>query len=163
MSARRTPTPSQTVGPFFSIGLPFPGDSEAVARSSPLAIRIEGRLRDGQDEPVSDGLIEVWCGEQFARSRTDPEGVFHFTVRKPQGEGEGDAPHFNVTVFARGLLRHLATRIYFPDEAAANARDRVLNQVDPERRHTLVAQFDGSVLRFDIRLQGQSETVFFAL
>jgi protocatechuate 3,4-dioxygenase alpha subunit len=76
---------------------------------------------------------------------------------------EDEAPHLNVTVFARGLLRHLATRMYFPDEDAANASDRVLNEVDPNRRGTLIAQSDGGVLRFDIRLQGESETVFFQL
>ena len=161
-SPERIPTPSQTVGPFFGIGLPFPGDSEAVSRSAG-AIRIEGQLLDGKGEPVSDGLIEVWSAQQFARCRTDSEGAFHFTVTKPGHEGEEDAPHLNVTVFARGLLRHLATRMYFPDEGAANAKDRVLGRIDPDRRETLIAQSDGSVLRFDIRLQGELETVFFQL
>jgi protocatechuate 3,4-dioxygenase alpha subunit len=150
------------VGPFFGIGLPFPGDSQAVSRSG-APIRVEGQLIDGRGQPVSDGLIEVWGGEQFARCRTDPEGAFNFTVTKPVAGAEDEAPHFNVTVFARGLLRHLATRMYFPDEDAANARDRVLNEVDPNRRGTLIAQFDGGVLRFDIRLQGEPETVFFQL
>jgi protocatechuate 3,4-dioxygenase alpha subunit len=158
----RIPTPSQTVGPFFGIGLPFDGDSEAAPRLSPDAIRVEGELLDGSGEPVPDGLVEVWSGGQFARCRTDPEGVFHFTVTKPTPEAEGDAPHLNMTVFARGLLRHLATRMYFPDEAA-NAKDRVLGRVDPTRRETLIAHHDREVLRFDIRLQGESETVFFQL
>jgi protocatechuate 3,4-dioxygenase alpha subunit len=82
---------------------------------------------------------------------------------KPAAEAEDDAPHLNINVFARGLLRHLATRMYFPDEAGANAKDRVLSQVDPKRRETLVAHPDDGVLRFDIRLQGDSETVFFQL
>ena len=162
MNARRIPTPSQTVGPFFAIGLPYPGDSEAASPSSPQAIRLEGQLLDGSGEPVPDGLLEVWSGQQFARCRTDPEGAFHFTVVKPASEA-ADAPHLNVTVFARGLLRHLATSRYFPDEASANARDRVLGQVDPLRRATLIAHSDGAVMRFDIRLQGESETVFFQL
>jgi protocatechuate 3,4-dioxygenase alpha subunit len=162
LSARRIPTPSQTVGPFFGIGLPFPGDSDAVPLSQG-AIRIEGQLLDGKGEPVSDGLIEVWGAEQFARCRTDSEGAFHFTVIKPGLESDEDAPHLNVTVFARGLLRHLATRMYFPGEGAANAKDRVLGRIDSDRRETLIAQTDGSVLRFDIRLQGESETVFFQL
>jgi len=162
LSARRIPTPSQTVGPFFGIGLPFPGDSDAVPRS-PRAIRIEGQLLDGKGEPVFDGLIELWSAQQFARCRTDTEGAFHFTVNKPPHKGEEDAPHLNVMVFARGLLRHLATRMYFPDEGEANTRDRVLGRVDPERRETLIALTEGSVLRFDIRLQGESETVFFQL
>src|SRR3977135_2061304 len=161
-SRGRTPTPSQTVGPFFGIGLPFPGDSEAVSRSG-ATIRVEGQLIDGSGQPVRDGLGEIWSGEQFARCRTDPEGGFHFTVSKPAAGAEDEAPHLNVTVFARGLLRHLATRMYFPDEDAANATDRVLNEVHPNRRGTLIAQFDGGVLRFDIRLQGESETVFFQL
>jgi protocatechuate 3,4-dioxygenase alpha subunit len=150
------------VGPFFGIGLPFPGDSQAVARSG-ATIRVEGQLIDGRGQPVSDGLIEVWGGEQFARCRTDTEGAFNFTLTKPAAGAEDEAPHLNVTVFARGLLRHLATRMYFPDEDAANASDRVLNEVDPNRRGTLIAQFDGGVLRFDIRLQGEPETVFFQL
>jgi protocatechuate 3,4-dioxygenase alpha subunit len=88
--------------------------------------------------------------------------VFHFIVTKPTPGAEGDAPHLNMTVFARGLLRHVATRMYFPDEAA-NAKDRVLGRVDPTRRETLIAHHDRGVLRFDIRLQGESETVFFQL
>ena len=163
MSVRRIPTPSQTVGPFFGIGLPFPGDSEAVSHASPEAFRVEGQMLDGGGEPVPDGLVEVWSGHQFARCRTDSEGAFQFTFMKPTPEAEDDAPHLNINVFARGLLRHVATRMYFPDESAANAKDRVLGQVDPTRRETLVGQWDDGVLRFDIRLQGESETVFFQL
>jgi protocatechuate 3,4-dioxygenase alpha subunit len=163
LNVRRVPTPSQTVGPFFGIGLPFDGDSEAVSRSSEEAIRVEGQMLDGTGEPVPDGLVEVWSGDEFARCRTDLEGVFHFIVAKPTGEAEDGAPHLKVNVFARGLLRHLATRMYFPDEPEANGRDRVLGQVDPRRRETLIAHTDGGVLRFDIRLQGESETVFFQL
>jgi protocatechuate 3,4-dioxygenase, alpha subunit len=163
VNARRIPTPSQTVGPFFGIGLPFEGDSEAVSRSPAEAIRVEGQMLDGSGEPVPDGLVEVWSGQQFARCRTDPEGAFHFTVTKPSPDAGDNAPHLNINVFARGLLRHLATRMYFPDEALANVQDRVLGQVDPRRRETLVARFEDGVLRFDIRLQGESETVFFQL
>ncbi len=163
MSAGHVPTPSQTVGPFFGIGLPFRGDSEAVSPSSPGALRLEGQLVDGSGEPVPDGLVEVWSDHRFARCRTDLEGAFHFIVVKPETQGDGDAPHLNVDVFARGLLRHLATRMYFPDEATANARDRVLGRIDPERRETLIAHWDGAAIRFDIRLQGESETVFFQL
>jgi protocatechuate 3,4-dioxygenase alpha subunit len=105
----------------------------------------------------------VWRAEQVARCRTDSEGAFQVTVSKPAHQSGEDAPHLNVTVFARGLLRHLATRMYFPNEAAANARDRVMGRVDPDRRETLIAKPDRTVLRFDIRLQGESETVFFEL
>ena len=180
MSAQRTPTPSQTVGPFFGYALPFEEGHEAAG--GPHAVRIEGQLLDGAGEPVPDGLVEMWGGHQFARCRTDAEGVFHFTVVKP-ARSHG-APHLDVTIFARGLLRHLATRMYFPDEQAANASDRILNLIDQARRHTLIAHAEGgapgpgfarpaplggsppsngAVLRFDIHLQGESETVFFAL
>lgn len=165
MNAKGVPTPSQTVGPFFGFALPFPGGSEFHPASASHGIRVEGQLLDGAGEPVNDGLLEVWSGELFARCRTDSEGAFHFTVTKPPAESvpDGEAPHLNVTVFARGLLRHLVTRMYFPDEAEANARDRILSRVDPERRNTLVARLEGSILRFDVCLQGDSETVFFAL
>jgi protocatechuate 3,4-dioxygenase, alpha subunit len=159
----RTPTPSQTVGPFFGYALPFDGDHDPAGGQP--AVRIEGQLLDGAGEPVPDGLVEMWSGRQFARCRTDPEGVFHFTVAKPArgSTSDDEAPHLDVTIFARGLLRHLATRLYFPDEESANASDRILNLIDPARRHTLIAHAEGPALRFDIRLQGESETVFFAL
>ncbi|HXM56711.1 MAG TPA: protocatechuate 3,4-dioxygenase subunit alpha [Candidatus Dormibacteraeota bacterium] len=157
------PTPSQTVGPFFGFALPFPSDAQAVAPEAPGALRVEGQLIDGAGDPVPDGLLEAWEGDQFARCGTDPEGMFHFVVRKPAPGPDGHAPHLNVTVFARGLLRHLTTRLYFPDEAGANAADPALNAVEPERRHTLVARDDSGVLRFDVRLQGEEETVFFAV
>jgi protocatechuate 3,4-dioxygenase, alpha subunit len=158
LSGKSGPTPSQTVGPFFGFALPFPDDSDAAGGRG---VRIEGQLLDGAGEPVPDGLIEVWNGNQFARCRTDAEGAFHFTVSKPVGSSGADAPHLDVIVFSRGLLRHLATRMYFPDEEAANARDRVLDRVEPERQRTLIAEAAGPVLHFDIRLQGDQETVFF--
>lgn len=163
----RTPTPAQTVGPFFGFALPFAGDSVAVEPTRPNAIRIEGQLLDAEGAPVSDGLLEVWQGDQFARRRTDAEGAYYFVLRKPApasgAAGRQQAPHFNVTVFARGLLRHLATRLYFPDEEAANTRDPVLAMVEPDRRHTLIARDDAGVLRFDVCLGGADETVFFEL
>jgi len=160
-------TPSQTVGPFFGFALPFAGQERAVDPGAPGVVRIEGRLLDGAGEPVPDGLLEVWQGEQLARCGTDPEGAFHVVVRKPEPapgpDGRPQAPHLNVTVFARGLLRHLLTRVYFPDEAAANAADPVLQLVEPARRAALVARDEGGALRFDVRLQGEGETVFFAV
>lgn len=136
------PTPSQTVGPFFGFALPLVDGAEGV--------RIEGQVLDGAGEPVQDALLEVWSEDQFARCRTDDEGAFHCVVRK--------APFLNVTVFARGLLRQLNTRMYFP----SGPSDEVVSHVDPDRRHTLFAKPDGIVLRFDIHLQGEDETVFFA-
>ena len=94
----KPPTPSQTVGPFFGFALPLVDGPEGV--------RVEGQVLDGAGEPVSDALLEVWREEHFARCRTDEEGAFHFTAP--------DEPFVNVTVFARGLLRHLSTRMYRP-------------------------------------------------
>jgi protocatechuate 3,4-dioxygenase alpha subunit len=156
------PTPSQTVGPFFGFALPFEEDANAVSPQEPGAVRVEGQVLDGAGEPVPDALLEAWHGRQFARCRTDAEGAFHFTVRKPDAP-QGAAPFLNLTVFARGLLRHLCTRIYFPEEQAANEDDAALARVDPRRRHTLIARQDSGILHFDVRLQGEDETVFFAL
>ncbi len=140
------PTPSQTVGPFFGFALPF----QDGATIDSGGVRVEGRVLDGAGEPVADALLEVSDDDQFGRCRTDTEGAFHFVVREPS------AGFLNVTVFARGLLRHLNTRIYFSGQ-----EDLLIASIDRERRHTLIAQRDGEVLRFDIRLQGSDETVFF--
>ena len=147
-----TPTPSQTIGPFFGFALPFSDDAAAAPSGSPDTLRIEGQVLDGAGDPVPDALLEISENDQFARCRTDAEGAFHFIVRTP------DEAFFNVTVFARGLLRHLNTRMYLPGR-----EDAVLSSVDPKRRHTLVAQREGESLRFDVRLQGPDETVFFAI
>jgi len=147
------PTPSQTVGPFFGFAMPFAGDAHAVAPGSDGAVRIEGQVFDGGGEPVPDAVLEISDGDQFARCGTDREGAFHFTVLK--------APYFDLLVFARGLLRHLATRLYFPD---ANLNDdAVLQMIEPDRRHTLIASASEGGLRFDIHLQGDQETVFIQL
>jgi protocatechuate 3,4-dioxygenase alpha subunit len=161
-------TPSQTVGPFFGVGLPFDKGEQIAPPGSAGVIRIEGQVLDGNRQPVPDALLEIWqVGAGFGRSRTDSEGAFSFTVTKPAPtpapDGRAQAPHLNVTVFARGLLRHLVTRMYFPDETEANATDPVLNLVEPARRETLIAKSCGGVLHFDIRLQGERETVFFAI
>ena len=180
-------TPSQTVGPFFGVGLPFERGEQVVASDTPGAIRIEGQVLDGNGDPVTDALVEIWQADEhgcykhplpnpphkgegnsgFGRCRTDGEGAFSFITVKPgtvkTPDRELQAPHLNVTIFARGLLRHLVTRMYFPDEASANAADPVLRLVEAERRPTLIARTDGKVLRFDIHLQGETETVFFAI
>jgi protocatechuate 3,4-dioxygenase alpha subunit len=152
------PTPSQTVGPYFAIGLQWDGGPFAVAPDTPGAIIVSGTIHDGGGAPVPDALIEVAQAGQFARCGTDPEGAFHFQVRKPAARA--GAPYLEVTVFARGLLRQLPTRMYFPDEVAANAADPVLSLAG-DRRETLIATDEDGVLRFDIRLQGEGETVFF--
>ena len=161
-------TPSQTVGPFFGVGLPFEKGEQLATPGSAGAIRLEGQVLDGNGDPVPDALLEIWQpGTGFGRARTDSEGAFSFTTAKPGAApapgGRLQAPHLNVTVFARGLLRHLVTRVYFPDEAEANATDPVLNLVEPARRGTLIAKNCGGVLHFDVRLQGEQETVFFAI
>jgi protocatechuate 3,4-dioxygenase, alpha subunit len=165
------PTPSQTVGPFFAIGLSDRKLDQVVPDGTADAIRIEGRVLDGAGEPVADAMVEVWqadaAGEYsgdfgWGRSGTDDEGRFGFLTVKP-GPAARQAPHLVVLVFARGLLKPVLTRMYFPDEAEANARDPVLETVPAEERSTLVAAADGDVLRFDLRLQGDDQTAFFDL
>ena len=161
-------TPSQTVGPFFGVGLPFEKGEQVAPPGSAGVIRVEGQVLDGKGEPVPDALLEIWQPAMgFGRARTDSEGAFSFTTPKPGAtpapDGRMQAPHLNVTVFARGLLRHLVTRMYFPDETEANAADPALNLVEPARRQTLIAKNSGGVVHFDVRLQGERETVFFAI
>jgi protocatechuate 3,4-dioxygenase, alpha subunit len=174
-------TPSQTVGPFLSLGLTWADGHLVVPEGSPGAVRITGRLFDGAGAPVPDGVVETWQADGdgrfdhpddprgasgsgfggFGRCMTDDEGRFRIVTVKPGALGDGQAPHIDVTVLARGLLQHLTTRIYFPDEAEANAADPLLSALPPERAATLVAEQAGDgELRFDIRLQGDGETVF---
>jgi protocatechuate 3,4-dioxygenase alpha subunit len=152
-------TPSQTVGPYYAIGLCRVPENELAVDG----ITIAGRLLDGAGEPIPDGVIELWSATTGAwgRSGTQPAGEFSFVAQKPPA-APGEAPRFDVVVFARGLLRHQLTRLYFPDEEAANAGDPVLSALAPADRATLVAATDGDGLRFDIRMQGESQTVFFA-
>ena|ERR1700722_18060620 len=154
-------TPSQTVGPFFAIGLGPTIGTHVVAEGTPGALRISGQVLDGDGQPVRDALVETWQPEGVARSATDDEGQFAVVAVKPPRATSGAAPHLDVSVFARGLLSRLVTRLYFPDEGAANEADAVLQTLSPDERATLVAAADGGGLRFDIHLQGAHETVFF--
>ncbi len=149
-------TPSQTVGPYYTIGLCRKPENELARPGDPGAMRLVGRLLDGEANPIGDGLVELWdaVGRRWGRSGTDADGRFSFVVTKP----EGHAPHFDVYVFARGLLRHQLTRVYVPDEPA----DALLSSLDRADRETLVAEAEDGGLRFDIRLQGDRQTVFFA-
>ncbi|HVC42426.1 MAG TPA: hypothetical protein VND54_10665 [Candidatus Saccharimonadales bacterium] len=158
-------TPSQTVGPFFRIGLSTTIGSHVVGEGTPGAIRISGQVLDGAGEPVPDALIETWQAEGAGRCATDEEGHFAIVTSKPARNAiDGaatDAPHLDVSVFARGLLTRLVTRMYFPDEHAANDADPVLRALSSAERSTLVAVSESGGLRFDIHLQGARETVFF--
>jgi protocatechuate 3,4-dioxygenase alpha subunit len=164
MAERIVPTPSQTIGPFSGFALPFAGGADAGGAA---ALLVEGRVLDGAGAVVHGAMLEIWQGDSFARTVTDSSGRYRVSILKPRSThgptGVTHAPHLEVSVFARGLLRQLVTRIYFPDEDAANAADPVLARVDPARRATLVARREGEALRFDVHLQGVSETVFFAL
>jgi protocatechuate 3,4-dioxygenase, alpha subunit len=158
-------TPSQTVGPYFALGLLSRPAGELV----PGGIRITGRVLDGAGEPVPDAMVEIWQADEegryrsdfgWGRSGCDQDGRYSFATRKP-GPVDGQAPHLTVMVFARGLLKPVLTRMYFPDEVDANAADPVLTAVDDAS--TLVAWAAADGLEFDIRLQGDGETVFFAV
>jgi protocatechuate 3,4-dioxygenase, alpha subunit len=177
-------TPSQTVGPFFAIELPY-GDGRYVVREgTPGAIWLRGRVMDGAGEPVPDALVESWQADPagefggdfrgFGRSGTDDEGRWAILTLKPgpipahpgpPGQDEApQAPHVDLAVFARGLLHQVVTRLYFADEEQANATDPVLAGLDEQARATLVAQrSDDGHYELDIHLQGPDETVFFAV
>ena len=182
-------TANQTVGPFLHIGLTWLNTDKIAAPSvSGERFTIQGRLLDGDGVGVGDGLIEIWQANAagkyahpedtqkkaldpafkgFGRIPTSPKGAFRFSTIKPGSvPGPGgvvQAPHLVVAVFMRGQLKHLATRIYFPDEAA-NAKDPLLQLVPPARRETLIAKRVAGrkgLLEWNVILQGRAETVFF--
>lgn len=186
-------TPSQTIGPFFHYALPREGLND-LTKAAPQGekILIEGRVVDGDGAPVVDALIEIWQANAagkyahdedsqdksvdpgfigFGRCATDEEGIYRFTTIRPGSvtgpDGTAQAPHIEVSIFARGLLKRLVTRIYFADEPA-NERDPVLTSIaDAAVRESLLAQpRNGGTpksYRFDIVLQGEGETAFFDL
>jgi protocatechuate 3,4-dioxygenase alpha subunit len=157
---RLVQTPSQTVGPFFSIGLCRESQNELSRAGTGVEhIRIEGVVLDGAGAPVPDAMLEVWHPSiGFGRAATNAHGEYHFDMDRP--------PYINVTVFARGMLVHAFTRMYFSDERH-HGDDAVLRSVDPSRRGTLIGERDDRggrpTYRWDIRLQGDGETVFFDL
>jgi protocatechuate 3,4-dioxygenase, alpha subunit len=179
----------QTVGPFFRIGFSWLyQDDLAGPGVSGERVEIAGRILDGDGNPVPDGVIEIWQANSqgkyahpgdplekpteegftgYGRIPTDNAGRFRFTTikpgRVPGPDGKLQAPHLEVSVFTRGLLRRLITRIYFPDEPS-NTEDFALNLVEPVRRATLIAKkTHGRTggLEWDVKLQGEEETVFF--
>ena len=165
-----TPTPGQTVGPFFGYALPFPHDNELVPPGTPGAVRLHGRVLDGAGDPVPDAILELWQTDAeghvvqeagalrrdgysftgWGRASTDREGRYGFSTLEP------GAPFFALTVLARGLLNRLFTRAYLPEAAD----DPFLQALDPDRRTTLVTTRDYTGLVFDVHLQGDRETVF---
>ena len=182
-------TTSQTVGPFFTIGLTRMNRSEVAGPGvSGERVTIEGRVVDGDGVPIPDAVIEIWQANSFGkyahpedlqdkpveagfpgygRVPTDEAGRFSFTTIKPGAvpgpDGKMQAPHLAVSVFMRGLLKRLVTRIYFPDEAG-NDRDFVLSLVEPSRRGTLIARAvagRAGALEWNVVMQGKGETVFF--
>lgn len=188
-------TTSQTIGPFFEIGLHWlVQDNLAAEGISGERITIEGRVLDGDSVPVPDAFLEIWQANAhgkyahpedsqpkpidpkftgFGRIPTNRDGIFRFTTIKPgpvpgpdgNGNKNEQAPHLLVSVFMRGLLRRLVTRVYFPDEPL-NATDYILSLVEPERRSTLIAKrISGhpDALEWNVILQGSNETVFFDL
>jgi protocatechuate 3,4-dioxygenase, alpha subunit len=177
-------TPSQTVGPFYSIGFDWLNRTDLAEDSrSGSRISIHGRIFDGDGKPVPDAVLEIWQADSdgryahpedapnrstegkpfgFGRVPLNDQGEFRFTTIKP-GHASAQAPHLVVSIFMRGLLRRLLTRIYFPADPANDA-DPVLALVPGHRRNTLLAQIDSAdeqTLVWDVHLQGKHETVFF--
>jgi len=181
-------TPSQTVGPFFSIGLARLNRADLAEGNEGERVAIQGRVLDGDGQPVPDAVLEIWQADAdgryhhpehggqpnratsffgFGRIPTDEQGRFSFTTIKPGPvhgpEGKPQAPHLQISVFMRGLLKQLVTRLYFPEEPL-NASDPVLQIVPESRRETLIARQAGpkeNALEWNVCLQGENETVFF--
>jgi protocatechuate 3,4-dioxygenase alpha subunit len=176
-------TPGQTVGPFFGYALPFPGDRELVPSGSCGSVLLHGYLYNGAGTGLPDALVEIRQADAngtvpavegsmrregapftgWGRSATDPTGHYWFSTLEPAPTRTGGAAFFAVTVFARGLLNRLFTRIYLPADDAVLAADPLLSTLDTEERAGLIAvreQEPRPALRFDIHLQGPRETTF---
>lgn len=181
-------TPSQTVGPYFAIGLTWEDGPEIVPAGTEGAFWIRGAVYDGAGEPIPDAVIEFWQADAdgrfnhpddprgavdwgefrgLGRCGTDERGRYGIYTVKPgpvPGPNGMQAPHIDVTVMCRGLLARLVTRIYFPEEEAANAADPVLSSLPATAAsETLIATKAGDGYSFDVHLQGENETVFFAI
>ncbi len=178
---------SQTIGPYLRIGLEWMVIEDLAPQGvAGQRVRIDGRVSDGDGKPVNDAAVEIWQANShgkyaspedpqqkplepafrgYGRSLTDEAGKFRFRTIKPGPvpgpDGQLQAPHVVVTIFMRGLLKQLVTRLYFPDEPS-NADDPILKLVPPERRATLIARKTGDgELEWNVNLQGSNETVFF--
>ncbi|MBF6671910.1 MULTISPECIES: protocatechuate 3,4-dioxygenase subunit alpha [Glutamicibacter] len=175
------PTPGQTVGPFYGYALPYDKDNELVNQGHPNSVRLHGVVYDGKGEAIPDALLEIWQADEqgnvvsregslvrdgytftgWGRTAVDNAGHYTFTTLNPGATEAGKAPFIMLTVFARGLMNRLFTRIYLPEDAEALASDPLLSSLSEAERKTLIAtrEDDGS-LRLDLRLQGEDETVF---
>jgi protocatechuate 3,4-dioxygenase alpha subunit len=170
-------TTSQTIGPYLRIGLEWMVIEDLAPQGlAGERLQINGKILDADGKPVNDAAVEIWQADSqgkyaeksfrgYGRSLTDEAGAFRFRTikpgRVPGPDGKLQAPHLSVTIFMRGLLKQLQTRVYFPDDPA-NADDPVLNLVPSERRATLIARKHGDgVLEWNVVLQGKNETVFF--
>jgi protocatechuate 3,4-dioxygenase, alpha subunit len=177
---------SQTIGPYLRIGLEWMQIEDMAPKGvAGERVGIRGRVIDAEGKPVNDAAVEVWQANSqgryahpedkqdkpldaafrgYGRSLTDDNGAFRFNTvkpgRVPGPGGKLQAPHLNVTIFMRGLLKQLQTRMYFPDDPA-NAEDPILALVPAERRSTLIARRNGEALEWSVVLQGKNETVFF--
>ena len=179
--SKLTATPGQTVGPFYGYALPYEKDRELLAPGSPGSVRLQGTVYDGAGHPIPDAILEIWQPDSegniirrtgslvrdgytftgFGRSAVGNSGVYTFTTVNPGPTKPGAAAFISVAVFARGLMNRLFTRIYLPENEEALAADPLLSSLDPERRKTLIARRDADGgLTWDIRLQGEGETVF---
>jgi protocatechuate 3,4-dioxygenase alpha subunit len=180
VTASPGPTPWQTVGPFFHNALPYAAGPQVAGTSVPGRIRLAGAVYDGEGEPIPDALVEIWQPDQagrfvtspgiyavpedfrgFGRSATDSGEYEFFTVKPgavPTIDGRSQAPHIAMSVFARGMLRRVVTRVYFPEDQLD--ADPLLGSLPQDRRASLVATPAPDGYRFDVYLQGDSETVF---
>lgn len=163
-------TPSQTCGPLFGFAILPPGIHQTIDENDPSAVIVSGAVLDGEGKHLGfEAFLELWSDGQACRVRTI-EGRYRAVLKRPPplpatAATATQAPHLHVGLHGRGLTRHLVTRLYFSDEAAANEADPVLALVEPTRRPTLIAQALDAQRHyaFDIRLQGENETVFFTL
>jgi protocatechuate 3,4-dioxygenase alpha subunit len=181
MSTKLVPTPAQTVGPFYGYALPYEKDNELLAPGSPGSIRLQGTVYDGSGQAIPDAILEIWQPDSagrivqktgslvrdgytftgWGRGAVGNSGVYTFTTVNPGPTRPGAAAFISVAIFARGLTNRLFTRIYLPEDTEALANDALLTSLEPERRKTLIARRDpDGGLTFDIRLQGEGETVF---
>lgn len=176
------PTPGQTIGPFYGFALPYERGEELIRPSHPRSVRVYGTVYDANGTPVPDSMLEIWQADEngnipqepgslnrngytftgFGRTEVNQAGEYQFITLNPGATEPGKAPFILLTVFARGLLDRLYTRIYLPEDKQALENDPTLQSLDADRRSTLIAERDEEGnLRFDVHFSGDKETVFF--